>query len=61
MFVFEPWSKTKPKGPVKATPVLAQDPGVEPGSLQDHEIHDTLASQEDEWASLWEETKKTKG
>ena len=59
--MFEPVSKTKPKEPAKATPVLTQDPGVEPGSLQDHEIHDTLASQEDEWASLWEEMRKTKG
>ena len=55
VFVFEPVSKTKPKEPAKATPVLTQDPGVEPGSLQDHEIHDTLASQEDEWVGINEE------
>ncbi len=61
MFVFEPWSKTKPKELVTATPVFAEDPGVEPGSLQGYDREDTIASPEDEWASLWEETSKTKG
>ncbi len=61
VFVFEQWSKPKPKEPVKATPVFAQDPGVEPASLQDYEIEDTVASPEDEWASLWEETRNTNG
>ena len=51
----------KVSNPVLAQNPVAQNPGVEPGSLQDYEIEDTLASPEDEWASLWEETRKTKG
>ena len=58
VFVFESGTKLNPKLSAKATPVLTQDPGLGHGSPRDTK---PKPSPEDEWASLWDETRKTKG
>ena len=48
--MFEPGTKINPRNSAKATPVLTQDQRIE-----------AKPSPEDEWASLWDETRKAKG
>ena len=58
VFVFESGTKINPKLSAKATPVITQDPGLGHGSPRDTK---SKPSPEDEWASLWDETRKAKG
>jgi hypothetical protein len=57
VFVFESGTKLNPKLSAKATPVITQDPGLEHGSPRDNR---PKPSPEDEWESLWDETRKAK-
>ena len=48
--MFGPGTKINPRNSAKAIPVLTQDQRIE-----------AKPSPEDEWASLWDETRKAKG
>ena len=50
VFVFAPGTKINPRNSAKATPVLTQDQRIE-----------AKPSPGNEWASLWDETRKAKG
>ena len=56
--MFESGTKVNPKLSAKATPVLIQETGLEHGSPRDNR---PKPSPEDEWESLWDETRKAKG